>query len=298
MGITRRRAQLSCCWAPWGAPTCRRPWQCKWSSTATTTATSRAGVRRPSCRAAWRPRHRPDGHPRERSETGVRDGLHLCPDQGQPVARARRRSAGTGTVVVRAHRSHERRRPCCHGRGRSAADSSGRAVQLRGRQPRGRGNRGTVCRDFPQKLVLVDHFGSTGAATPFSGEGWQRLLALSKFSNAHVKVSGWHPHATPNAKNPRSRAKTSIQAAGDATLELISYFGAERLLFAGSNFPIGAARMRLGTAERLCWRTMVRMRKSGATSICGVQAISQRELDAGAAAARHYQYGPSLSSRM
>ena len=49
----------------------------------------------------------------------------------------------------------------------------------------------TLCRDFPQTPVLVDHFGGTGAATPFSGMGWQRLLALSKFDNAHIKLSGW-----------------------------------------------------------------------------------------------------------
>ena len=47
----------------------------------------------------------------------------------------------------------------------------------------------TLCRDFPQTPVLVDHFGGTGAATPFSGT--ERLLALSKFDNAHIKLSGW-----------------------------------------------------------------------------------------------------------
>ena len=97
----------------------------------------------------------------------------------------------------------------------------------------------TLCRDFPGTALLVDHFGGTGAATPFSGAGWQRLLAVgSRFDNAYVKCSGWHPHATPSRANPAWQAKTSTEAAGEATLELMSHFTADRLLF-GSNFPIG-----------------------------------------------------------
>ena len=66
----------------------------------------------------------------------------------------------------------------------------------------------SLCRDFPRTPVLVDHFGGNGGPTSFSGDGWQRLLALSRFDNAHVKVTGWHPHG--------------IAASGDATLQLIS----------------------------------------------------------------------------
>jgi predicted TIM-barrel fold metal-dependent hydrolase len=80
-----------------------------------------------------------------------------------------------------------------------------------------------LCRDFPATPVIVDHFGHNGGPAPFRGAGWQRLLALSKFDNAHVKVTGWHPHG--------------ISEAGDATLQLIARYGAGRLLY-GTNFPI------------------------------------------------------------
>jgi predicted TIM-barrel fold metal-dependent hydrolase len=150
--------------------------------------------------------------------TGVRFKPNLWADAGRPVAY----NDDVGHAVAQA--CGERRMPVAI-LSRFTVDTS-EAEQIE-----------RLVRDFPQTQIIIDHFG--GGPTPGalqSAPNWNRFLALSKFDNVAVKVSGWHPHgATGSAPIPRG-GKDDYDVAGTACLELLGCYGADRLMY-GTNFP-------------------------------------------------------------
>eukprot|EP01052_Picozoa_sp_SAG31_P011905 SAG31_NODE_685_length_12832_cov_28.355376_12_plen_127_part_00 len=76
---------------------------------------------------------------------------------------------------------------------------------------------------------MIDHFG--GGPTPGALQGaphWNRFLALSKFDNVAVKISGWHPHGETGSKPIPPGGKDDYEVAGTACLELMGKYGASR----------------------------------------------------------------------
>ena len=91
--------------------------------------------------------------------------------------------------------------------------------------------------DFPSTQIILDHFGggpTPGALQP--APHWNRLLALSKFDNVAIKVSGWHPHGKTGSNPIPPGGKDHYETAGSACLELLGKYGASRLMY-GTNFP-------------------------------------------------------------
>ena len=90
---------------------------------------------------------------------------------------------------------------------------------------------------FPSTQIIIDHFG--GGPTPGALQGapnWNRFLALSKFDNVAVKVSGWHPHGSTGSTPIPPGGKDDYEVAGTACLELMGKYGAGRLMY-GTNYP-------------------------------------------------------------
>ena len=86
----------------------------------------------------------------------------------------------------------------------------------------------TLCTDYPETPVLMDHFGfCKGARDP----NW-RLLGLARFPQVSVKASAQF-RVTPEGANGASWPYSST---GEQLRELIDTFGAERVVW-GSDFP-------------------------------------------------------------
>ena len=92
----------------------------------------------------------------------------------------------------------------------------------------------TLAQEFLETKIVLDHFAGLHGETDPS---WPKLLALAKYSNVYVKVSGWF--------------RGGVELYGPATLSLLQAFGADRLMF-GTDFPWVMGEGEAGYAEQ--WR--------------------------------------------
>lgn len=100
----------------------------------------------------------------------------------------------------------------------------------------------TLAGEYPGTQIVLDHFaGLNGEADP----AWDRLIALARYPNLYVKVSGCAPADPPchsscaaNRLTPcvRSWFRGGVDQYGPATLALLKAYGAQRLMF-GTDFP-------------------------------------------------------------
>ena len=69
---------------------------------------------------------------------------------------------------------------------------------------------------------MIDHFGGGPTVGALQGSpNWNRFLALSKFDNVAVKVTGWHPHGRTGSEPIPwpSPGADDYEVAGTACLE-------------------------------------------------------------------------------
>lgn len=70
----------------------------------------------------------------------------------------------------------------------------------------------TLCEDFPDTKVIIDHFGFCSAKQP-DGQDWQALYGLSRFPQVYVKVRPTQMHILRGCKELLRLLESRIEAA-------------------------------------------------------------------------------------